>query len=143
MYPNLLYKSSRSCRHTAGGSSTASCICISCASTVRSNFFSAPYWALARYWMAHFQRRRELLRVVSWNAINCACTRTLRAPVLARSWNVTLRHRRSGLWQQPSGPTPTLLSFFRNLARPTPSIEILGMGSNSKKLGMGFEMRCA
>jgi len=125
--------------HTAGGSSTASCSCISCAAAARSNLFSAPGQIFARYGMAQLRRRRELVRVVSLNTVKWACTRALRAPVLARSWNVTLRHRNSGLWQPPSGPSPTLLSVFRNLACPTPRIEILSMGSYTEQPGMGFE----
>jgi len=41
----------------------------------------------------------------------------------------------------PVGPTPTLLSIFRDLARPTPRIENLGVGSHTKDFGVGFQTR--
>jgi len=41
----------------------------------------------------------------------------------------------------PVGPTPTLLSIFRDLARPTPRIENLGVVSHTKVFGVGFETR--
>ena len=41
----------------------------------------------------------------------------------------------------PVGPTPTLVSIFRDLARPTPRIENLGVGSHTKVFGVGFVTR--
>jgi len=40
-----------------------------------------------------------------------------------------------------AGPTPTLLSIFRDLARPTLEIENLGVGSRTKKPGVGLVTR--
>jgi len=41
----------------------------------------------------------------------------------------------------PAGPTPTLLSIVRDLARFTPRIENLGVGSHTKNPGVGLETR--
>ena len=41
----------------------------------------------------------------------------------------------------PVGPTPTLLSISQDLVRPTPRIENLGVGSHTKKPGVGLETR--
>jgi len=99
--------------HSAGGSSTASCSCISCVAAARSKFFAVPGRAFARYGMAHLRRRRDLARVVSLNAVNCAFTRAFRAPVLNRDpwYGTTFR--------------PVVWDPRRNV---TPRIEILGMG---------------
>jgi len=68
----------------------------------------------------------------------CACTRVL----LARSSNLPLRISRSGLWQLLSGQT--LVHFAEREQEPRPRTwisRILGMGSITKILSMGFKTR--
>ena len=84
-------------------------------------------------------------RVVTCDFLNsglCACTQFLSALLLSRSSNLPDRNLGSGLWQPSSGRSHAdFASIFRDLARPTPRIENLGVLSHTKVFGVGFETR--
>jgi len=78
----------------------------------------------------------------SLNSGLCVCTRVSCAPPLARSLSLLLRRSRTGLWYLPSGRSHAHFDEREMEFGESPAgVEILGMGSQAKIPGMGFETR--